>query len=92
MDIGFNSLEELYERIKPALVTKKQEMKRNGFNYIKEEDIWNYLKEIKWRNSKDLSLYEMVNDVLNCDDYTIDRYLKEKLNLKDRKVYFDVNE
>lgn len=92
MDIDFKSLEELYERIKPALVTKKQEMKRNGFSYIKEEDIWNYLKEIKWRNSKDLSLYEMVNDVLNCDDYTIDRYLKEKLNLKDRKVYFDVNE
>jgi hypothetical protein len=92
MDVTFNSLEELYERIKPALITKKQEMKRNGFNYIKEEDIWNYLKEIKWKNTRNLSLYEMVNDVLNCEDYTIDRYLKEKLNLKDRKVYFDVSE
>lgn len=92
MDITFNSLEELYERIKPALVTKKQEMRRNGYEYIKEEDIWNYLKEIKWRNSKDLSLYEMVNDVLNCDDYKIDKYLKEKLNMKDRKLYFEDQE
>ena len=26
MDINFNSLEELYRRIKPALITKKEEM------------------------------------------------------------------
>ena len=43
----FNSLEELYERIKPALRCKQSEMKRNGYNYIKLEDIWNYLKEVK---------------------------------------------
>lgn len=89
MDIVFNSLEELYQRIKPALLTKKQEMIRNGFKYIKEEDIWNYLKEIKWKNSKDLSLYDMVNDILNSDDMVIDAYLKEKLNSTDRTVYFN---
>jgi|CZCB01.1.fsa_nt_gi hypothetical protein len=92
MDITFNSLEELYERIKPALMTKKEEMKRKGYEYIKEEDIWNYLKEVKWRNSKDLMLHEMVNDVLNVDNYVIDQYLKEKLNLRNRQVYFDVEE
>ena len=89
MDIVFNSLEELYQRIKPALLTKKQEMIRNGFKYIKEEDIWNYLKEIKWKNSKDLSLYDMVNDILNSDDMVIDAYLKEKLNSTDRTIYFN---
>lgn len=89
MDIVFNSLEELYQRIKPALLTKKQEMIRNGFKYIKEEDIWNYLKEIKWKKSKDLSLYDMVNDILNSDDMVIDAYLKEKLNSTDRTVYFN---
>ena len=47
MDVAFNSLEELYERIKPALTTKRREMHRNGFDYIKDEDIWNFLKEIK---------------------------------------------
>ncbi len=54
MDITFNSLEELYERIKPALRAKRAEMHRQGFKYIKKEDIWNYLKEIKWKNSKNL--------------------------------------
>ena len=63
--------------------TKKNEMKRAGFTYIKEEDIWNYLKEIKWKKASDLSLHEMINDVLNTDDYIIDSYLKEKFeNIK----------
>ena len=35
MDITFNSLEELYQRIKPALLTKKEEMRRNGYVYIR---------------------------------------------------------
>lgn len=89
MDITFNSLEELYNRIKPALRTKKEEMKRNGFVYVKESDIWNYLEEKKWINSKNLSLYQMVDDVLNVDDIVIDNYLKEKLNMRNRNIYFN---
>ena len=88
MEIEFNSLEELYNRLKPALTTKKNEMNRNGYKYIKIEDIWNYLKEIKWKKAKDLSLYEMVSDVLNIDDLLIDDYLKQKFNLKNREIYF----
>ena len=89
MDLEFGTLEELYKRLKPALLTKKNELKRSGIEYIKEEDIWNYLKEVKWINSKNLSLYQMVNDVLNVDNMLIDKYLKEKLNMRNRKVYFD---
>ena len=85
--LEFNSLEELYERLKPALQAKKMEMTRQGYPYIKKEDIWNYLKEIKWKNAKDLSLNEMVSDVLNVDDGIIDAYLKQKLGK--RKVYFE---
>lgn len=89
MDVVFNSLEELYQRIKPALTTKKEEMRRNGYVYIKEEDIWNYLKEVKWVNSKNLSLYQMTCDILDTNDEVIDQYLRKKLNFKNRKVYFD---
>lgn len=89
MDVEFHSLEELYNRLKPALITKKEEMRRNGFSYIKEEDVWNYLKEIKWKTAIDLNLYQMVSDVLNTDDILIDNYLKQKLNLGNRKIYFE---
>lgn len=88
MDITFNSLEELYKHIKPALYAKKNELNRNGYKYIKEEDIWNYLKEIKWKRSVDLSLYEMVSDIFNTDDAIIDTYLRSKLHQNDRKLYF----
>ena len=89
MDVIFSSLEELYQRIRPALFTKQQEMKRNGYVYIKEADIWNYLKEVKWKSSKNLSLYEMTCDILDTDDSVIDAYLREKLTLKNRKIYFE---
>ena len=88
MNYEFNSLEELYNRLKPALEAKRIQMKRNGFNYIKIEDIWNYLKEIKWKKARDLSLYEMVDDVLNIDDIVIDSYIRGKMNLKNREIYF----
>lgn len=89
MDIEFSSLEELYKRLKPALSTKCDEIRMQGYVYIKEEDIWNYLKEIKWKSSKDLSLYEMVSDILNLESEKIDSYLKDKLQQMDRKIYFN---
>ena len=92
MDLEFSSLEELYIRIKPALKAKRGSMNRAGISYIKEEDIWNYLKEVKWKKTKGLSLSEMVSDILNADDLVIDNYLKEKLNQKDRTVYFNEDE
>jgi len=88
MDLEFSSLEELYNHIKPALKAKQCEMKRNGYDYIKIEDIWNYFKEVKWKKASDLSISEMVSDILNTSDMQIDLYLKQKLNLMDREVYF----
>lgn len=85
----FNSLEELYERIKPALHTKREEMKRAGYAYIKTEDIWNCLKETVWKKSHNLSLHQMVSDILNIENAQIDAYLKEKLNEQNRTVYFE---
>ncbi len=89
MDIEFNSQQELYERIKPLLTSKKEEMIRYGYPYINESDIWNYFKEIKWKQSQNLSLCEMVSDVLNTDNYLIDEYFKTKLSSQNRKLYFD---
>lgn len=84
----FNSVEELYNRLKPALETKRMEMVRNGISYIRIEDIWNFLKEMKWKKATSLALCDMVSDVLNADEGLIDSYLKSKLNLKDREIYF----
>ena len=92
MDIEFNNIKELYERLLPALNTKVIELKRNDLDYIKKEDIWNYLKDKKWSKANNLLLYEMVDDILNLDNFEIDEYVKEgirrkviKPNLEDMK-------
>ena len=82
MDIEFNSIKELYQRLIPALNAKVVELKRNDLDYIKKEDIWNYLKEKKWSKANNLLLHEMVDDILNLDNYEIDEYVKEEIRKK----------
>lgn len=90
MDLEFNSLEELYNRLRPALNVKMSDLRANGYGYLKPEDIWNYLKEKKWHNSHDLMLSDMVSDILNVDNVLVDSYFKEMINEKNRKIYFDI--
>lgn len=82
MDIEFNDVKELYQRLTPALNTKVTELKRNDLDYIKVEDIWNYLKVSKWQNANNLLLYQMVDDILNLDNTEIDEYVKGEIRKK----------
>ncbi|MBQ2946867.1 MAG: hypothetical protein IJE04_03340 [Bacilli bacterium] len=82
MDIEFNSVKELYERLKPALTTKVTELKRNELDYIKTEDVWNYLKDSKWSKANNLLLYQMVDDILNLNNNEIDEYVKGEIRKK----------
>lgn len=82
MDIEFSNIKELYDRLKPALKTKETELKRNDLDYIKQEDIWNYLKITKWSKANNLLLYQMVDDILNIDNNEIDEYVKNNIRKK----------
>ena len=89
MEIEFNSASELYQRLNPALKSKVAELTREGFDYLTTEDVWNYLKESKWKDSRNLSLNEMVNDILNSENIIIDDYFKSKMKKRNRRVYLD---
>lgn len=89
MAIEFNSVEELYKRVHPALTSKVREFRRNKKEFIKEEDIWNYLIESKWRNGKGLELYNLVDDILNTDNKEIEDYVVNRLKDVKREVNFD---
>ena len=62
----FNSLYELKDRVMPALKIKEEDFKKLGLN-ISSEQIWDYLKENKWKESTNLTLSDMVNDILKLD-------------------------
>ena len=63
----FNSLGELKQRVMPALKMKEERFLKEGKS-ITTEDIWLYLKNNKWMQSKNLSLNEIVNDILKLEN------------------------
>lgn len=89
MDFEFSNKEELYKRVVPALKTKKTFLERDGYTYINEIDVWNYLIQDKWIKSHNLMLCDIVDDILNVDNKEIDAYLKKKLSNASRVHYFD---
>jgi len=89
MDIEFNDIKELYQRLTPALNAKVTELKRNDLDYIKVEDVWNYLRINKWQSANNLLLYQMVDDILNLDETEIDEYVKEQIRKKVIKPNLD---
>ncbi len=89
MDIEFNSIEDLYKRVEPALNSKVKEFKRQGISFIKKEDIWNYLIDSKWKNSKGLELFNIVDDILNTNNEDISKYVTNKLKDMERRVNLD---
>lgn len=75
--IEFKNLQELKERITPALTTKKKEIN----SYVTEEDIWNYLKK-QWKKSTNLTLYDIINDIIKLKKEEIEEYVRSEKNDK----------
>ena len=78
-DVNFESQDELYKRVLPALKSKRKLILLDGFKSIKKSDIWNYLKENKWGNESGLELCDMVDDILNTDNNLIVEYCLNKV-------------
>ena len=66
----FESVQELKDRVMPALKMKEEKLKSEGFDFS-SEDIWFYLKQNKWTKSRNLTLNEIVNDILKLDGATL---------------------
>lgn len=78
MDFGIKSKSDLFKRITPALNCKIRELEKTENEYVKKEDIWNFLLKTKWEEVEGLDLSEMVDDVLNCDNHKLLEFLKNK--------------
>ena len=77
--LEFRSKEELYKRVLPALYSKIKEVRKLGFKFITEKDIWNYLVENEWKSRVNLELYDLINDILYVDNYGLNDYVNQKL-------------
>ena len=75
----FKNITDLYNRLKPALRSKVKELKIRHKLVIKEEDIFRYLSDYKWIKSNDLTLHDMVDDILCLDNETIINYVASNI-------------
>lgn len=66
--LDYKTEQELYQGLIPALNVKIKNLKKNKIKDITKEDIWNYLKETKWKNSIDLTLADMVQDIIHTSN------------------------
>jgi hypothetical protein len=58
---------------------KAHEFKKEGVHTINIEDIKEYLYEVKWKNIKELSMCEMIDDIMSLSFSTLFDYLKVKV-------------
>lgn len=75
----FKDINDLYNRLKPALRSKVKELKIRHNLKIKEEDIFKYLADNKWPKSEDLTLYDMVEDILYLDNDKLIDYVANNI-------------
>lgn len=79
MDIEkFSSVADLYNRVLPALKSKRKEFQMNNLGFITEKEIWNYLREKNWSKKANLTLFDIVNDILNMSEKEILEYINLK--------------
>lgn len=84
MENKINTQKELFNRLLPALRTKKHELQASGIKIVNEYDIWNYNKLNNWVSSKDLTLATMVDNILNTDNKFYEEYVINKINKMNR--------
>lgn len=88
-ELKFKSLDELYNRIKPALYSKVCELKRLKIDYVKEVDVWNYLIKHEWKERNNLTIAEMTSDILSLDNSLIKSFVLDILKNENRKINLD---
>ena len=74
----FTNMKELYNRLLPALRSKKDQMVREGYLFTTEINIWKALYSSKWKQSTRLTLADMVDDILNTNSLTIYRNIRKE--------------
>lgn len=86
MNNGFKTIDDLYKRLKPALYSKVVELKRNGLDYIREEDIFNYLLSSSWSKKDNLSIAELTSEILYLDNNLITNYVMNIFKDSERNI------
>ena len=79
MDYEFTSVLDLKAHIKPALDSKVKELRRKKIDYVSQDDIFEYLRNNVWPFKSNLTLYNIVDDILNTNNEVFCNYVVSKI-------------
>ena len=71
----FTTEEELYLTLLPAFKVKARLNSITKYPNIENKHIWKYLRETKWRHSYNLTISEVVNDIITVDLEEIHKFI-----------------
>ena len=72
--MDYSSQLELYQALLPVFNIKKRLLKYQHYDDITNNDIWKYLSINKWKHSHNLTISEIVNDIILIDASEIIKY------------------
>lgn len=72
--MDYSSQLELYNALIPVFNVKKRLLSITEYNDITNNDIWRYLSITKWKNSQNLTISEIVNDIILIDAFDIIKF------------------
>ena len=71
----YSTIIELYKALIPAFNVKRRLLKFTKHENITNKDIFKYLAVSKWQNSYDLTIAQIVNDIITLD---VEDLIKER--------------
>ena len=63
----FTSQQELYQKLQPVFNVKKRLIQNTKYKDITNQEIWNYLIKTKWKQAYNLTISDIVNDIITLD-------------------------
>lgn len=74
----FTTEKELYLSMLPVFNVKKRLNSITKYNSTENESIWLYLKETKWKKSYNLTISDVVNDIITVDIEKVNHFIGGK--------------
>lgn len=63
----YTSQLDLYNKLLPVFNVKKRLIQYSKYKHITNENIWFYLIETKWKKAHNLTISQIVNDIITID-------------------------
>ena len=79
------TIEDLFNLLRPAFLVSERMFKFKKLDYIKKEDMWNYLRSNKWKK-KNISISEMVHDIINISIKDVLEYVNSNIHNMKRVI------